>query len=191
LLSVSLVLNDHDQRGPWNGVLLKPGEVTQYWGLPTGDNLVKIVVDRFESRIIQDYKDRIKEVLVRNVPVRSVTPSEIHVFSTSIPVQAALPLTWEVYCGVANSQFMIKCHWGRVLIEIDSDGTGGPYKDPNSNSIQGIIVEYKAWQREKIEQHLSDLNKSFPFAIYFRKLNDWEQEGCSQTESVSAPDRVP
>jgi hypothetical protein len=189
VLRASLALNVHDERPPWLGVLLQPGEIRQYGGLPADKELVQLIVDRFESNVVQANKGKIVETLEGSIPVLSVSPSDVRIISR-VPVLAALPLSWEQYCDVANSKFMIKCRSTGASVEIYSEGTGDPFVDPKSNSIYGIVVEYQTWKAEKIEQHLNDLDKLIPVAIYVKELNSWGLERCSQPERAPVPDRV-
>ena len=187
---MKLVVSDHlETTTPWKGPLLEPGELIQYGGVPAAKNLAKMAGNRFELSVVQKNRNDITKSLEKYVPVRYVAGSEIHILSNGAPVWAALPLSWDDYCGVANSEFMIKCHMDGGLVEIDSDGLGSAFKDPGSNCIQGIVVEYKKSREDRIEQHLSDLGKLAPYAIHLQNLHDWEAEGCSQTDG--APDRVP
>jgi len=190
VLRASLALNVHDERPPWLGVLLQPGEIRQYGGLPADKELVQLIVDRFESNVVQANKGKIIETLEGSIPVLSVSASDVRIISPRVPVLAALPLSWEQYCDVANSKFMIKCRSTGAFVEIYSEGIGKPFVDPQSNSIYGIVVEYQTWKTEKIEQHLTDLDKLSPVAIYVKELNSWGQEGCNQLERAPAPDRA-
>jgi hypothetical protein len=188
-LRASLALTVHEERPPWLGVLLQPGEIRQYGGLPADNELVKLIVSRFQSNVVQANREKIFETLEGGIPVLSVSPSDVRIIKR-VPVLAALPLSWEQYCDVANSKFMIKCRSTGAFVEIYSEGTGDPFIDSKSNLINGIVVEYQTWKTEKIEQHLNDLDKLIPIAIYVKELNSWGEERCTQVERAPMPDRV-
>jgi hypothetical protein len=171
------------QNGPWSISLFKPQDLDSWGGrLPSLASEPQVwsrfITDAFVRFLNANKKDLIQQL--RLVPLGS------HVFpifqgspGRIEDARAVLPLEWQKYKNLNQSDFRIDCRSsGGDAITVYSRATGAKmsFKDPVAAKVEGIVVQYREFEsssskREDIRSHLADLSNYRPVGFYLEQLN--------------------
>jgi hypothetical protein len=149
----------------WSMTLFGPGVVARM-GLPSKSQWPLEVKRAFQAGLLTDDPESLFGSL------RSFAPLGKEVALTASAMDAVLPLSWDVYQGLAVSKFRIACRLGAEMVTLHSEGCGVARSYLNAN-FQGIVVRHARWSQgntsEKPGNHLNEYKRLKPASFYLEQ----------------------